>query len=72
MKIFNYILSGVGGITIQDKGVGRPKMDPALLEWDEPGGVGGTDTRTTVLDWLVGDRELAQVVSDHLRLKKKD
>jgi hypothetical protein len=34
--------------------------------------VGGTDTRTTVLDWLVGDRELAQVVSDHLRLKKEE
>ena len=30
--------------------------------------MGGTDTGATVLDRLVGDGELAQVVSDHLRL----
>lgn len=30
--------------------------------------MGGTNTRATVLDGLVGDGELAQVVSDHLRL----
>jgi len=30
--------------------------------------VGGTDTRTTVLDGLVGQGELAQVVTDHLGL----
>jgi hypothetical protein len=41
---------------------------PVLLEGDESGRVGGTDTRATVLDRLVGDGELAQVVSDHLRL----
>ena len=39
-----------------------------LLEGDKPGAVGGTDTGPTVLDWLVGDRELAQVVSNHLWL----
>ena len=41
-----------------------------LLERDKPGGVGGSDTRTTVLDWLVGDWELAQIVSNHLGLKE--
>jgi len=30
--------------------------------------VSGTDTGTTVLDWLVGQAELAQVVTDHLSL----
>ena len=30
--------------------------------------MGGTDTGPSVLDWLVGDGELAQVVSNHLRL----
>jgi hypothetical protein len=30
--------------------------------------VGGTDTWTTVLDWLVCDGELAQVVADHFWL----
>ena len=39
-----------------------------LLEWDKSGAVGGTDTGPTVLDWLVGDGELAQVVSNHLWL----
>jgi hypothetical protein len=38
------------------------------LERDETGGVSRTNTRTTVLDRLVGDRELSQVVADHLRL----
>ena len=31
-------------------------------------GVGGTDTRTTVLDGLVRARELGEVVADHLGL----
>jgi len=31
----------------------------------------GTDTRSAVLDWFVRDAELGQVVTDHLRLKKK-
>lgn len=30
--------------------------------------MGGTDTGTTVLDGLVGDRELGKVVANHLRL----
>ena len=42
-----------------------------LLEGDEPGGVGGSNTGTTVLNWFVSDGELAQVVSNHLRLEKK-
>ncbi len=39
-----------------------------LLERDEAGRVGGTDTRATVLDGLVGDRELSEVVANHLGL----
>merc|ERR1719508_582810 len=39
-----------------------------LLEGDESGAVGGSDTRPTVLHRLVGDGELPQVVSDHLWL----
>ena len=39
-----------------------------LLQRDKTGRVCGSDTRTTVLDWLVGDGELSQVVSTHLRL----
>lgn len=30
-----------------------------LLEWDESGGVGGSDTGPTVLHRLVGDAELS-------------
>jgi len=33
--------------------------------------VRGANTRSTVLDWLVGDAELAKVATDHLRLKIK-
>jgi len=39
-----------------------------LLQRDEPRRVRGTDTRPSVLDGVVGDRELAKVVTDHLRL----
>lgn len=39
-----------------------------LLEGNETGRVGGTDTGTTVLDGLVGDGELSQVVANHLGL----
>jgi hypothetical protein len=39
-----------------------------LLQGNETGRVGGTDTGTTVLDGLVRDRELSQVVANHLRL----
>ena len=41
--------------------------DPSL-EWDKPGGVGGTDTRPSVLDGLVADGEFSKVVPNHLRL----
>lgn len=30
-----------------------------------------SDTRATVLDWLVGDGELAQVMATHLRLERR-
>merc|ERR1719188_1627348 len=39
-----------------------------LLEGDESGAVGGSDTGPTVLHRLVGDGELAQVVTNHLWL----
>jgi hypothetical protein len=39
-----------------------------LSEWDEARRVGGTDTWATVPDWLVGERELAGVVANHLGL----
>ena len=39
-----------------------------LLERNETRRVGGTNTRATVTDGLVGDGELTKVVSDHLRL----
>lgn len=39
-----------------------------LLEWDESGRVGSSDTWSSVLDRLVGDSELSEVESDHLRL----
>lgn len=41
-----------------------------LLERDEAGRLGGTDTGATVRDRLVGDGELAKVVAAHLRLKE--
>ena len=43
----------------------------SLLERDEPRGVCGSDTRATVLDGLVGDGELAKIVSNHLGLKER-
>lgn len=42
-----------------------------LLKRDEPGTVGGTNTRTTVLHRLVCDRELSQIMTNHLRLEKE-
>ena len=45
------------------------RMKQNLLEGDEPGGVGGTNTWATVLHGFVGDGELTKVVSDHLGLK---
>jgi len=46
----------------------RPAPYAFLLERNESGRVGGTNTRTTVLDGLVRDREFTQVVTGHLRL----
>ena len=39
-----------------------------LLQWDEPGGGGGTDSWSSVTNWLVGDGVLSQVVSQHIWL----
>lgn len=39
-----------------------------LLEGNEAGGVGGSNARPAMLHRLVGDGELAQVVTDHLGL----
>lgn len=43
----------------------------ALLQRNEPGGVGGTDAGSAVLHRLVRDGELPQVVADHLGLEEK-
>jgi len=37
-----------------------------LFERNETGRVGSADTGPTMLDWLVGDRELAQIMTNHL------
>ena len=39
-----------------------------LLQRNKSGGVGSTDTGSTVLDGFVGHREFSQVVTDHLWL----
>lgn len=39
-----------------------------LLKRDESGAVGGTNTWPTVLDGLVGQRELAQIETNHFWL----
>lgn len=44
------------------------KYTAILLQRDETGRMCGSNTRATVLDWLVGDGELTQVVTAHLRL----
>merc|ERR1719384_1240661 len=46
----------------------RAALVVPLLEGDESGAVGGSNTGPTVLNRLVGDGELAQVVSNHLWL----
>lgn len=43
-----------------------------LLQRDETRRVCGSNTRATVLHWLVGDGELSQVVTTHLRLWRED
>lgn len=40
----------------------------SLFEWDESGGVGGSNSRTAVANRLVCDGEIAQVVTNHLWL----
>merc|ERR1712029_922220 len=45
----------------------HPTRD-SLLQGNETGRVRSTDTRATVTDGVVRDRELSQVVADHLRL----
>ena len=35
------------------------------MEWDEGRGSGGTDTRATVGDRFVSDREFTEVATDH-------
>lgn len=47
------------------------KNTAILLQRDEPRRMCSSDTRATVLDWLVGDGELAQVMATHLRLMRK-
>lgn len=44
------------------------KYPAILLQRDETRRMCGSNTGATVLDWLVGDGELAQVVTTHLRL----
>lgn len=46
------------------------KYTAILLQRDETGRVCGSNTGATVLDWLVGDGELAQIVTTHLRLRR--
>lgn len=46
------------------------KNTAILLQRDETRRMCSSDTRATVLDWFVGDGELAQVVAAHLRLKR--
>lgn len=43
-------------------------MTMRLLEWNKAGAVSSTDTWSTVLDWLVCQREVAQVMTDHFWL----
>lgn len=38
-----------------------------LLQWNESGAVGSTNTGTTVLNGFVGQDEFTQVVTDHFR-----
>ena len=50
---------------------GRGPRSAALLQRNEPGGVGGADARPAVLHWLVSDGEFPQVVTDHFGLEEK-
>ena len=49
----------------------RPRMKAhteSSLERNKPGWMGGTNTRPSVLDRLVGDWEFSQIMANHLRL----
>ncbi len=48
------------------------KNTAILLQRDETRRMCSSNTGATVLDWLVGDGELAQVVSAHLRLRREE
>lgn len=48
------------------------KNTAILLQRDEPRRVCSSNTGATVLDWLVGDGELAQVMTAHLGLRRRD
>lgn len=43
-----------------------------LLQRNEAGGVGGTNTGATVLNRLVCNGEFSKVVTNHLRLQEKE
>jgi len=47
---------------------GRELTAFCLLEWDETRRVCSSNTRPTMLHWLIGDGKLSQVVANHLRL----
>ena len=38
------------------------------FQWNETRRVGSSNTRATVLDWLVRDGEFAEIVANHLGL----
>jgi len=42
-----------------------------LLERDEPGGVSGSNTWSSMLHWLIADGKLSQIMPNHLRLHNK-
>lgn len=73
-KQFNFILKHYAEESKADELCGAPnffiytKNTAILLQRDETRRVCGSNTGATVLDWLVGDGELSQVVTTHLRL----
>jgi hypothetical protein len=42
-----------------------------LLQRNKPGRMSSTNTRSTMFHWLVCDRKLTKVVSNHFRLNEK-
>merc|ERR1711967_177336 len=55
-------------LCVAAKGLRVLSLLEGLLEGDEAGRLGGTNTGGTVLHRLVGDGELTEVVSDHVSL----